>query len=178
MSGHLCVCLLRGVNVGGHGRLPMKALVSLCEGLGLTEVRTYVQSGNVVFRAPRPPSAALAAKLRAAIQAQHGFSPAVLLLSGEQFCDALDGNPFPEAEGKALHLYLLESVPPAPELAALTKLAGPNERFVLDGARFWLHAPDGIGRSKLAPAVERKLGVPATARNENTLRALRALLER
>lgn len=88
------------------------------------------------------------------------------------------GNPFREgeAEPSTLHLGFLDSVPPRPDRAALKALATETERFALKGRVFYLHAPDGIGRSKLAAAAERKIGVPMTMRNWRTVGKLRELL--
>ena len=173
------IALLRGINVGGKRRLPMRELVSLLEGLGLKNIRTYIQSGNVVFQSDPPLATDLAERIGAAIQESHGFTPRVLLLDLAQFQRAVAANPFPEAEAnpKSLHLYFLASTPDAPDLPALAELQRESERFILSDRVFYLHAPDGIGRSKLAERVEKLLGVPATARNWRSVCKILALAQ-
>lgn len=167
----ILIALLRGINIGGHHKLPMKALAATLEDLGLREARTYLQSGNVVFRSNTKDRAALAAKITAAIAAQHGFAPQVLLLDAEALREAMANNPYPEAEATpaCLSLLFLAEVPPHPDLKALEALRASSERFRLVGKVFYLHAPDGFGRSRLAANTERLLGVPATGRNWNTV---------
>lgn len=168
------VLLLRGINVGGAHLLPMKELVSILESLGLDGVRTYIQSGNVVFRSNQPVAAGLAETVAAEIERRRGFRPHVLLLSRQQLAEAVESNPFPEAEGepKSLHLYFLVSRAEEPDLDSLNAVRAPDERFVLTDGVFYLHAPQGIGCSKLASSVDRSLGARTTARNWRTVRRL------
>jgi uncharacterized protein (DUF1697 family) len=165
------IALLRGINVVGKNRLPMKELTALLEGMGLREVRTYIQSGNVVFRSKVKNKAALAAKISAAIGAQYGFAPQVLLLDAAEVRGAMAGNPYPEATAtpKFLHLFFLAEAPAHPDLKALESIKADGEQFKLAGKVFYLHTPDGIGPSRLAERVEKSLGVAATARNWNTV---------
>lgn len=166
------IALFRGINVGGKNRLPMKSLVALLEGLGASDVRTYIQSGNAVFRWPRRSTRGLADAIGRRVLEEHGFEPKVWLLEREQL-QAIAAKPgFPTEDGKALHVWFLDGAPPQPDLAKLDALRAPSERFRLDGEAFLLHAPEGVGRSKLAAAVEKALGVPATARNWNTVALL------
>lgn len=167
------IALFRGINVGGANLLPMKELVALLEELGCTGVKTYIQSGNAVFR-HRAAAPGLAMKIRAAVAAAKGFEPAVLLLTEKDLARAAAANPFPEAEGDPakLHLSFLAARPGKPDLERLEELRSRNERFELAKDVFYLHAPDGIGRSKLAAAVEKALGVAATGRNWRTVQKL------
>lgn len=171
---HTYIGLLRGINVGGNHKLPMRELVKLLAGLGLVNVKTYIQSGNVVFQSDRTDRAALAAAISTAIGQQHGFTPALLLLDAQEFQAALAANPFPEgeAEPKSLHLFFLDAAPQAPNLAALTAVQAANERFALIDKVFYLYAPDGIGRSKLAENVGKGWKVAITARNWRTVSQL------
>ncbi len=171
------IALLRGINVGGRNILPMKELVRDLESLGLEDVRTYIQSGNAVFRAAGEEPSGLGEKIAATIEKRHGFRPQVLLLAAGELQDAIAANPFPEAEAepKSLHLSFLAAPPPAPDLEALRAVKSPTERFHLTDRVFYLHAPDGIGRSKLAAKVEKRLGVPITARNWRTVSKLRQM---
>lgn len=171
------ILLLRGINVGGRNRLPMDDLVSILESLGLEDVETYIQSGNVVFRSPGKVPPTLEDEIGAAIEESHGFRPRVLLLRARRLERAAGSNPFPEAEAepKTLHVFFLASEPESPDVEALTGIASPSERFHLAEDVFYLHAPDGIGRSKLAANVEKHLGVAATARNWRTVDRLREM---
>jgi uncharacterized protein (DUF1697 family) len=168
------IALLRGINVGGHNKLPMKELKAVLAKLGLTHVETYIQSGNVVFQTSRADLSDIAEEIKSAIGKSHGFVPRIMLLRLADLATAVSRNPFPAAEEnhKTLHFYFLESTPPNPDLAGLDSLKSDSEQFELIGMVFYLHAPDGIGRSKLAEKVERALGVAATARNWRTVSKL------
>lgn len=173
------VALFRGINVGGHHRLPMGELKQALQELGLERIETYIQSGNVVFESQEQQPAALAGRIQAAVERQFGFAPAVLVLSAAAFEEAVAANPYPQAqsEPKSLHFYFLEKEPPDPELESLEGLKQGSEQFALLGKVFYLHAPDGIGRSRLAERVEKALGVAATARNWRTVETLAAMVK-
>lgn len=164
---NISIALLRGINVGGANKLPMKDLVSVLEALGCSNVKTYIQSGNAVFTSSHEDRGQLEARISDAIESRFGFRPNTMVLSLEQIEKAVERNPFHEAaaDPKTLHLYFLASEAPNPDLDGLAVLRANDERFALDGQVFYLHAPAGIGRSKLAAGVERALGVPVTARN-------------
>lgn len=165
------IALFRGINVGGRNLLPMRELVAQLESLGLQDVSTYIQSGNVVFRSEESDSSSLSERIQAAIAASHGFAPHVLLLSLNELEEAAASNPFPEAEvdPRTLHLFFLASEPTDPDTESLEASRADDERYGLIGSTFYLHAPSGIGRSKLAQRVERSLGVAATGRNWRTV---------
>lgn len=154
--------------------LPMQELVHELESLGLDAPKTYIQSGNVVFRSRIRNSGSLAPKISAKIQSSHGFSPQVLIISADQLRELIDANPFPtaEADPKTLHLFFLASPAHSPNIELMNAACSPAEQFHLGEKVFYLHAPDGIGRSKLAAKVERLLGVPTTARNWRTVSKL------
>lgn len=168
------IALFRGINVGGNNKLPMKELAVVLEGLGLQGIATYIQSGNVVFQGKAADPALLSKKIGTAIGKSHGFEPWVRLLDMPTLEQVIQGNPYPEAESVPGTLYVnfLATVPPQPNLEGLEKLRAASERFQLADDVLYLHAPDGIGRSKLAAALERLLGVPMTSRNWNTVRKL------
>jgi uncharacterized protein (DUF1697 family) len=168
------VLLLRGINVGGNHVLPMRELVSILEALGLEDIRTYIQSGNVVFRSTRPVAPGLSDTISAEIEIRRGFRPQVLLLQKEQLEEAVRSNPFPEAESEpqTLHVFFLLSPASAPDREALDRMRAHDERFELAQRVLYLHAPNGTGRSKLAASVEKCLGVATTARNWRTVRKL------
>lgn len=166
------IALFRGINVGGRNILPMNDLKALLESMGCQQVKTYIQSGNVVFHAPSEKTTQLLHDIKTLITKTFGFTPAVLLLTASTLHDAIHHNPFPTSKGKMLHFYFAEETPPHPDLEALEKLKITTEDFLLKGSVLYLYAPEGIGRSKLAKNVERFLSVPVTARNWNTVQKL------
>ncbi|MBN2012262.1 DUF1697 domain-containing protein [candidate division KSB1 bacterium] len=170
------IALFRGINVGGHGKLPMAELEKTLDGLGLKDIKTYIHSGNVVFNCEDANKIALADKIRDAIRQNYGFAPNVMLLTSEELNKAIALNPFPEAEDapKSLHLFFMESQPSKPDIKKLDELKSDSERYLIKDKIFYLHAPEGIGRSKLAAAVEKKLGVSVTARNWRTVTTVSA----
>lgn len=171
------VALFRGINVGGKNILPMAELRAELEELGLGDVATYIQSGNVVFGSGARSAAKLQETIEAAVQRSHGFRPPVLVLAAKELSQALRKNPFPGvSQPKALHFFFLFARPRRPDLAALAELATPTEELRLVDRVLYLHAPDGIGRSKLATRVEKHLGVPATARNLRTVQKLAEMM--
>lgn len=174
------IVLLRGINVGGHNRLPMKSLVADLESLGLTRVQTYIQSGNVVCDGPRAKPKVLAAKIAAAIERRRRFKPGVLLLRPGELRAAIDANPFSTAaaQPQSLHFFFLETAARKPNRAGIEAAKSATEKYALTNDVFYLYAPEGIGRSKLAASLERLLGVAATGRNHRTVEKLRALSER
>ncbi len=161
------IALFRGINVGGNNPLPMRELVEDLEALGLKNVSTYIQSGNVVFECLDTDQVDLAARIQSAVGDRHGFKPHVMILGVDELEDAVISNPFrsAESEPKTIHLFFLESSPEDPDVESLRDLKLNTEDFELKDRIFYLHAPEGIGRSKLAARVERALGVPVTARN-------------
>jgi len=169
------IALLRGVNVGGNNKLPMKALQTALTAGGFAGVATYIQSGNVVFQAEGT-AAALAAQTGDIIATQFGFRPGIKLLRRTELAAAAKANPFPEAAaeegGKQLHLFFLDGPPDAGHAAALDAIRTPTERWALAGGVFYLHTPEGFGRSKLAAQAEKKLKISATARNWRSIQAL------
>ena len=161
------VALLRGINVGGHNKLPMKELASVLGTIALSNIGTYIQSGNVVFQCNTSDQEILSQAIKAAVLESHGFAPEVLILSSRALQEAIAGNPFPdgEIEPKTLHLSFMATTPTNPNTDLLESLRALRERFLLTENVFYLHAPDGIGRSKLAASVEKAMGVALTARN-------------
>ena len=154
------IALLRGINVGGQNKIKMAELVKVLESMGLETVRTYIQSGNVVFQSVVPSSADLASQISAAIQESHGFQPKTLVLGLPEIKKAIENNPFPQAkdEPKTLHCFFLAQEPPHPNFEILESLKRGSESYQLVERFFYLYAPEGIGRSKLAARAEKALG--------------------
>jgi len=162
------IALLRAINVGGTGKLPMAELRSLCADLGFADVRTYIQSGNVVFATRRSAAAAKAA-LEQALAARLGKPSAVIMRTLEELVAVEAANPFPDAAPAQLLVLFLDA-PPGAALLKTVKIPG-RERLKLLGRELFLHFPDGMGPSKLKiPYAD--IG---TGRNLNTVRALIAL---
>lgn len=170
------VALLRGINVGGNNLLPMAALRRLGSGLGWQDLRTYIASGNLVFRAGGE-AAGLAHDLRRAIAAQIGGDVPVIVLPAAALRAALRACPFDPEAGKRVHGFFLWS-DPVLDSAALERLRAPSERLTVQDRVAWLYAPEGIGRSKLAEKFDKVVtGTQMTARNLNTLHKLVEMLD-
>ena len=172
------IALFRGINVGGHNILPMAKLKSDLELLNLKNVRTYIQSGNVVFDSTAKNTSALSKRIARRIEERHGFRPQLLILNREDLLTAIESNPFPEAvsDPKTLHFLFLAEPASDPDREALDHARAPTEKYRLTDGVFYLHAPDGIGRSKLAANAEKHLGVVATGRNYRTVHRLLSMV--
>jgi uncharacterized protein (DUF1697 family) len=167
------IAFFRGINVGGN-LLSMKELVAVLDKAGCREVKTYIQSGNAVFRHAIPDAARVATRVQSAVAKGRSFEPRVLVLDHAELKKAVTSNPFPEALSapKSLHLFFLAARPRSPDIEALNNAKAGREAFVLKGKVFYLHTPDGFGTSRLAQRAERYLGVDATARNWRTVNAV------
>ncbi len=162
------VAFLRGINVGGHRKIPMTDLRRISAKVtGDPDVRSYIASGNIVFAAEGQANQ-LASGIADGIKADLGFEVPVLVLDDATLRDVLNDCPFPRDGGKLVHGYFCFA-DPVVDGAAVDALKTPTEAVAVIGRTVWLHAPDGIGRSKLAAKMERLIGVEATARNLNTV---------
>lgn len=173
------IALIRGINVGGKNRLPMKALVAMLETMGCCRVKTYIQSGNAVFESDEKDALKLSHEISLAIGQQCGFEPSVIILKSQAMQRAMAENPFPQAaaDPKAVHLGFLSGPPESPNLKKLAELRKDGENFRLLDQVFYLYTPEGIGRSKLAANAEKLLGVAMTSRNWQTVGAIRDLTQ-
>ncbi len=171
------IALFRGINVGGKHALPMNELVALLEDLDCRNVKTYIQSGNAVFKSKDTDVSRLSHNISVAVKQRRGFEPDVLLLGVEELEKAITDNPFPKAETdpKALHVGFLASAPEDSDLTSLESLKRDSERFHLIDNVFYLYAPEGVGRSKLAAHAEKLLGVSMTDRNWRTVCKIREM---
>lgn len=150
----------------------LRALVAACT--GCTDVKSYIASGNVIFRTSEEP-VVVAEKLRGAIQDQFSLDVPLLLLSEKALALVMEECPNPDAQGNLVHAYLCSGQPQL-DLAGIDALKTPTETVTVIGQTVWLHAPDGVGRSRLAAKLEKLIGVEATARNLNTLRKVQTML--
>lgn len=172
------IALLRAVNVGGTGKLPMSDFRKLLEELGFSRVETYIQSGNAVFDAACPPHEATRA-VETGLQKILGKPVGVLLRTHEQLDRLIAANPFAveaAANGTRVFAAFLSAVPAPSVLAGLAKIPVRNERYHLAGDTLLLHLPDGPVDTKFqAKMLDRILGVTSTARNWNTVLKLHAM---
>lgn len=167
--------LLRGVNVGGKAKISMEQLRSICVSLGLRDPQTYIQSGNVVFGAATRDIPKLADRLESSIEKQLGFRPKVILRSADDLRKIVGRSPFanrPDFNPAKLAVFFLADAPAADVRGkALALNVGPEE-LQSQGRELFIYFPDGMGRSKLPPVLDRTLKMPATARNWNTVNKL------
>lgn len=164
--------LLRGINVGGHKRVPMGELRQVLTGLGWTEVRTYLQSGNAVFTTDHPdPGPAL----ERAVAGHFGFPVGCLLRTAQELREIADACPYPatELDPAKLVVMLLERAPEPGHFDSVDAEAFAPDTFRHVGRAVYCHFPDGMGRSRLPGALERvRPATTATWRNWRTLQRL------
>jgi uncharacterized protein (DUF1697 family) len=167
------VVLLRGVNVGGRGKLPMVQLRDICTSVGCTDVSTYIQSGNIVLDSEMR-AEELVGALEPAIHEAVGFTPRVVVRTPAELAAAAAGNPYPETDERFLHIGFMTQSPDAKALADLGEVDVSPEGYRIVGRELYLNFVDGAGRSKKLGRVpfERKLGVGITARNLRTVQKL------
>jgi uncharacterized protein (DUF1697 family) len=173
--------LLRGVNVGGHGKLAMTDLRRVLESLGYTDVSTYLQSGNAVISSDDDDPERVSRRIQESLLRELGLNPSVLIRTGAELTALVADNPFPEtvAQPKLLHVVFLSAQPDPERAAAIDPGICPPDEFGVGDRAVYLRYAVSSGRSKLADLVLRQLlgsrpEVAATARNWNTVQALLA----
>jgi len=169
------IAMLRAVNVGGTAIIKMERLRKVCEEMGLERVRTYIQSGNIVFRSPYRDTRK---RLEAAIVQEFGVKTEVILRTVEEMRGAIENSPFGEVDPKKLLVTFLVDEPTAEAVAAVMAIeVGPEEVHII-GREMFIYFPDGMGKSKL-PIVKfgRLLKTPGTGRNWNTVQTLMRMVE-
>jgi len=170
------IAMLRGINVGRGKMVKMERLRTLFAGLGFGEVKTYVQSGNVVFQAERKSSAELTRTIEAKIQRDFGFIVPVLIKTSKELAQIVRANPLLRVKGidvSKLHVTFLSDAPPKTATKVLEDLATTRERFRILNREIYLYCPDGYGKSKLTNnTIEKKFSLVATTRNWRTVSAL------
>ena len=179
------VALLRGINVGGHNRVPMPELRALMTELGHTEVATYIQSGNAVFTSPEADTAKLADELEQAIAGRLDVSCGVVVITRDELQQVIDDNPFPaEDNPKALHAVFRRAELTEAERAKVTEAQGRaqakgcQDEAVIVGRTMFLHTPNGLGRSELSAQLSRTAAAKTgTARNWAIVHKLRTMLD-
>ena len=168
------IALLRGVNVGGARPLKMADLRNTLERAGCTSVATYIQSGNVVLSHAEKSEAKLVGILEAAVAKAAGFDVDIVLRTKTELAKVVTNSPFPRAKPEQLYVFFLAERPDKTALATIDAKAFEPESFAIVGRDVYVHLPNGMGRSKLAGTVARKLPT-ATARNWRTIQTLIAM---
>jgi uncharacterized protein (DUF1697 family) len=167
------VAMLRGINVGGNKKIKMEKLRSSLEALGLEQVKTYIQSGNVVFKAAKTAPVTLSKKIENRIQFDFGFSASVLLRTADEIEDAIAGNPFlkqPGIDPEKLHVAFLAETPVPTALKKLAELTLAPDQSRCRAKEVYFYFPNGVSGSSLwKHPLDRVLGVEATMRNWKTV---------
>ncbi len=173
---NIYIALLRGINVGGQKKVPMVELCELLLRAGFKNVKTYIQSGNVIFQSSEENIQKLEHEIRSAILKHFGFEVPVLVKTPTDFQNILKNCPFPDEQKVNSYFVLLFSKPREEAVEAVKSISYPNETFVITDACVYLHCATGYGKAKLNNNVlERKLKTTATARNYKTMIKLLAL---
>lgn len=174
------VALLRGINLGGKNKLPMKELCAMFEKAGCSDVRHYIQSGNVVFKATEKVVKALSRTIPEAISSRFEYDVPVVVFSSAELAEVASENPFvrARADSKTLHVAFLAHAPAIGAIASLDPKRSPGDEFEVVGRRIYLRLPNGVARSRLTNAYfDAKLGTTSTLRNWATVETLLAMTE-
>lgn len=170
------ISILRGINVSGQKPIRMEALRKSYENMGFHQVRSYIQSGNIVFSAEHPEPATLSKKIEQQIEKDFGYQVPVIVMSAEQLEHIANQNPFPEQPGKDpsfFHVTFLSDAPGDYDHKEIAAKKLMEEEVVITPSAVYLYCPKGYGRSKLTNNLfENKLKVRATTRNWRTVNRL------
>ncbi len=178
---NVMICLLRGVNLAGHKKVPMEVLRNLCTSLKHCDVQTYVQSGNVVFRTKESAPLVVARKLEKAIEQEFGFRSDVIVRTPSDLRDVIAKNPFAKRGGIEPSKLVVTFLPKEPEREAqdvVRKIKANPEEIYLTGRELYVYYPDGMGRSKVSAVIDKALQKGGTARNWNTVTKLLEMAEK
>jgi uncharacterized protein (DUF1697 family) len=167
------VSMLRGVNVAGHRRLKMSELAEIITSLGYDSVRTYVQSGNVVFSTNIADACSLAKRVEKELKGRLGLDVAVIIRTARELATIVARNPFAGKEQSRLHVTFLYTKPAHVQTEKMEAVQGEDEEFAVSSREVFLFLPNGYGRTKLSNNFfEKALNVPATTRNWKTVTTL------
>ena len=175
------VALLRGVNVGGKNKLPMKDLIAMFTSAGCQSVETYIQSGNVVFKAGAALMASIPSLISNEIDERFGYRVPVVIRTAEEFRDVAASNPFLSAgvDPEKLHVVFLADKPESDKVVQLDPHRSPPDAFQVRGREIFLHCPTGLARTKLTNNYfDMKLATTSTVRNWKTVLTLLAMADR
>lgn len=174
------LALLRGINVGGRNKLQMRDLSGMFEQAGCENVRTFIQSGNVIFTAGSSLASGLPGLIASMISERFGYRTPVILRTAEQLRAAVSNNPFLQAGGAEdiLHVMFLADRPGPAKIAALDPDRSSPDAFVVRGQEIYLQLPNGVARTKLSNAwFDSKLSTTSTGRNWRTVTRLLEMME-
>lgn len=171
------ISILRGINVSGHKKIEMAGLKVLYEELGFKEVKTFIQSGNVVFKTSSKESDThLAKKIQEAIIAKYAFEVPVIIRTVEEIEKIISSNPFvaePSIDVEKLHITFLSEKPNELKVDAIKNVDFSPDRFTIVDTEIFIYCPNGYGNTKLSNNFfEAKLKVTATTRNLKTVNKL------
>jgi uncharacterized protein (DUF1697 family) len=167
------VALMRGINVGGKNKLAMADVVKIFVAAGAEDVTTYIQSGNVLFRASAAVAKQLPVAVEAAIAKRHKLQVPIVIRTAAQLAAAVTANPY---RGDTVYVAFLAATPTAERVAALDPKRSPGDTHVVIGAEIYLNLGNGAGKTKLTNAYfDAKLGTISTMRNWNTVMKLHSL---
>lgn len=181
VATNIVISMLRGVNVGGHNMIKMDALRALYESLGLKNVQTYVQSGNVVFTTDKHSLDQLAKEIEDAIERQFGFRSSIILRTAAEMREVIRKNPFAsrqDIEPGKLHVTFLSSDPGQDARERVLAMKIDPEELVFGIREHYIYFPNGAGQSKVPAAMERALKTPGTARNWNSVTKMLEMAEK
>jgi uncharacterized protein (DUF1697 family) len=175
------ISILRGINVSGHKKIQMNDLKTLYEDLKFKNVTTYIQSGNVVFKASKQRDEVLAKKIEAAIYSKYDFEVPVITRNVEEMKNTISINPFLKDTGidkEKLHVTFLEEIPDKTKVDSIKNIDYSPDKLIITGKEIFLYCPNGYGITKLSNNFfENKLKVNATTRNWKTVNKLVEIAE-
>ncbi|MEO5875953.1 MAG: DUF1697 domain-containing protein [Streptosporangiaceae bacterium] len=170
------VALLRGINVGGHNKVPMADLREVLSGLGYTDVSTLLQSGNAVFAAPGRTAGQIATAVEAAITERFGLTIRTLVRSADELRAVVEDNPMEVRDPQKFLVLFLHEVPAKELLDAIDTEAFQPEEMIAGEREIYVYHPEGMQNAKLVTHLGKRLAMPTTGRNWNTVTKLLALV--
>jgi uncharacterized protein (DUF1697 family) len=173
------VALLRGINLGGHKKIKMEELRASLAAMGFDEVKTYIQSGNVVFKAAKISDKALSKKIEATILSKFGHSVSVIIRTADEIQKVIANNPFlkdPNVDQTKLHVMFLPDAPAQPALKQLETLVLKPDQFRSLGKELYFYLPNGVAESAvMKKPIDRVLAIPTTMRNWRTVNTIQQM---
>jgi uncharacterized protein (DUF1697 family) len=173
---NIYISMLKGINVGGQKQIRMESLREFYEGLGFSRVRSYVQSGNIIFECPETDAPVLMKRIEGRIEKEYGYHVSIFIRQAQELQEVLDNNPFIHDRNEdpaKLHVIFLYHVPSEPWWSEMMPPRDSTDEFARSKMAIYLFCPNGYAKTKLSNSFfERKLGMPVTTRNWNTVNAL------
>jgi uncharacterized protein (DUF1697 family) len=170
------ISMLRGINVGGHKNIKMDVLSKLYESLGYTNVKTYIQSGNVIFDSSSTNIQELTEIIEGKLKGSFDFEVCVVIRTKNEFQNIIENNPFLKEDLSKLYVAFLSGTPIDPSINEIDSIKGDSEKYFISGKEIYLYYPNGVREAKLSNNFfEKKLNVSATTRNWNTVNKLYAM---